>query len=51
MSLATVSAARIYMGQLQNKTGEENKLFFENFPYTGLSKVHIYETIKVQTIS
>lgn len=39
MSVPTVTAARIYLGQLQNTTGEENKLFFEKFPYTGLSQV------------
>lgn len=39
MSVATVTAARIYQGQLHNKTGEEDKLFFETFPHTGLSKV------------
>lgn len=42
MSIATITAARIYQGQLQNKTGEENKLFFEKFPYTGLSKVYLF---------
>lgn len=39
MSVATVTAARIYQGQRHNKTGEEDKLFFETFPHTGLSKV------------
>lgn len=39
MSIATLTAARIYMGQLENKTGESEMLSFEKFPYTGLSKV------------
>lgn len=39
MSIATLTSARIYMGQLQNKTGENEMLSFEKFPYTGLSKV------------
>lgn len=34
MSLATVAAARMYMG------GEEKSLSFEKFPHFGLSKVH-----------
>lgn len=39
MGVSTVTAARILKGQLQNKTGEEEKLHFEAFPYVGLSKV------------
>lgn len=39
MSIPTVAAARIYKGQLNNRTGEEEELSFEGFPYTGLSKV------------
>lgn len=35
MSLATVAAARMYMG------GEEKSLSFERFPHFGLSKVYI----------
>lgn len=41
LSVPTITAARIYQGQLHNKTGEEDELFFEKFPYTGLSKVNI----------
>ena len=37
--MSTVTAARILKGQLQNKTGEEESLRFEEFPYLGLSKV------------
>lgn len=40
MSLSTITAARIRKGQLKGNTGEEEKLFFENFPWTGLSKVN-----------
>lgn len=41
MSIPTLTASRIYLGQRQNRTGEETKLSFEDFPYTGLSKVSI----------
>lgn len=39
MSLSTVAAARIHKGQLKGNPGEEDGLSFEQFPYTGLSKV------------
>lgn len=39
MSIPTVTAARIYAGQLRGQRGEEAKLSFEKFPYIGLSKV------------
>lgn len=39
MSIPTITAARIYMGQLQDQLGEEAMLSFEQFPVTGLSKV------------
>lgn len=39
MSLSTVAAARIYMGQMENRTGESDSLSFEKFPNIGLSKV------------
>lgn len=39
MSVPTIAAARIYKGQLDQRTGENSKLSFENFPTTGLSKV------------
>lgn len=39
MSIATVTAARIYKGQKQGKSGEEEQLAFERFPYTALAKV------------
>lgn len=41
MSVATLAASRIYMGQKQGHTGEESVLSFETFPYVGLSKVNI----------
>ncbi|MBI2381650.1 MAG: alkaline phosphatase [Gammaproteobacteria bacterium] len=40
MSLATVNAARVLEGQRAGGTGEENRLFFETFPYTGLIKTY-----------
>lgn len=39
MSIPTITAARIYSGQLRNRSGEESILSFEYFPYTGISKV------------
>lgn len=41
MSIATVTAARIRQGQLNNKTGEEHVLSWEKFPHVALSKVSL----------
>nr|UXP86336.1 membrane-bound alkaline phosphatase isoform X3 [Megoura viciae] len=40
MSLTTLTAARIYKGQLQNTSGESEHLSFELFPFTGISKTY-----------
>ncbi|CAI6351944.1 unnamed protein product [Macrosiphum euphorbiae] len=40
MSLTTLTAARIYKGQLQNTSGESEHLSFEQFPFTGISKTY-----------
>ncbi|MFQ6371675.1 alkaline phosphatase [Shewanella sp. YIC-542] len=40
MGVSTLTAARIYQGQKANKGGEENRLSFENFPYSALSKTY-----------
>jgi alkaline phosphatase len=40
MSMATITAARIFEGQQQGETGEENLLSFEEFPATALSKTY-----------
>jgi len=40
MSIATVTAGRIMKGQLQNKSGEETRLSFDEFPHVGLSKTY-----------
>ena len=42
MSITTVTAARILDGQRKGSSGEENRLSFENFPATALSRT--YET-------
>lgn len=42
MSIATITAARIYQGQLKGQRGEEDQLSFEKFPYVGLSKVLLF---------
>jgi alkaline phosphatase len=43
MGLSTITAARILEGQLKGKTGEENRLSFDNFPYTALSKTYSWD--------
>ena len=40
MGISTVTAARIYEGQLQGQSGEENQLSWESFPHTALSKTY-----------
>ncbi|KAI8795374.1 alkaline phosphatase, tissue-nonspecific isozyme [Biomphalaria glabrata] len=40
MGLSTITAGRIYQGQKKGKSGEENKLAFEQFPYLALSKTY-----------
>lgn len=40
MSLTTVAAARILQGQRKGGPGEENRLSWENFPDTALSKTY-----------
>jgi alkaline phosphatase len=40
MGLSTIAAARIREGQLKGRTGEENALSFERFPYVSLSKTY-----------
>jgi alkaline phosphatase len=43
MGVSTLTAARILEGQLKGKTGEENRLSFENFPYSALSKTYSWD--------
>ncbi|WP_417760852.1 alkaline phosphatase [Shewanella sp.] len=40
MGVSTLTAARIYQGQAAGNTGEENRLSFETFPYSALSKTY-----------
>ncbi|EKE77588.1 alkaline phosphatase [Gallaecimonas xiamenensis] len=40
MGVSTLTAARIFEGQQQGKSGEENRLSFETFPYSGLVKTY-----------
>lgn len=40
MGVTTVTAARIFEGQLRGESGEENRLSFEDFPYAALSKTY-----------
>lgn len=39
MSVPTITAARIFSGQLKGQSGEESQLSFEKFPFTGFAKV------------
>lgn len=40
MGLSTVAAARIMEGQLRGESGEENLLYFEQFPHLALAKTY-----------
>jgi len=40
MGLSTVTAARIFDGQLRGESGEENSLSFEQLPYLALAKTY-----------
>jgi len=40
MGVSTVTAARIFEGQLKGMMGEENNLSFDTFPYTGMAKTY-----------
>uniref|UniRef100_A0A1B6CV61 Alkaline phosphatase n=2 Tax=Clastoptera arizonana TaxID=38151 RepID=A0A1B6CV61_9HEMI len=40
MSMPTVTASRIYKGQLGGEMGEEGALSFDYFPWTGISKTY-----------
>ena len=43
MGVTTLTAARIFEGQLRGQSGEENRLFFEDFPYLALSKTYTWD--------
>lgn len=40
MGVSTVTASRIFEGQLRGESGEENSLSFDRFPYVGMSKTY-----------
>ena len=40
MGVTTLTAARILEAQMRGESGEENRLSFENFPYSALSKTY-----------
>src|SRR5437868_4969085 len=40
MGVSTITASRIFEGQLRGESGEENRLSFEEFPYRALSKTY-----------
>lgn len=39
MGMSTITAGRIFKGQLEGRSGEEGYLSFEKFPHVGLAKV------------
>lgn len=40
MGISTLTAARIFEGQMRGESGEENRLSFEEFPFSALSKTY-----------
>ncbi len=40
MGVSTLTASRIFEGQQRGESGEENRLSFENFPFSALSKTY-----------
>jgi len=40
MGVSTLTASRIFEGQRRGESGEENRLSFEEFPYSALSKTY-----------
>lgn len=40
MGVSTQTAARIFEGQMRGESGEENRLSFEQFPFSALSKTY-----------
>jgi len=40
MGVSTLTASRIFEGQQRGESGEENRLSFEEFPYSALSKTY-----------
>jgi alkaline phosphatase len=40
MGMSTITAGRIYAGQRAGGSGEEHRLSFEEFPFTGLAKTY-----------
>ena len=46
LGITVSTAARIYKGQKRGKTGEEERLNFEKFPYVSLLKVKKYKKVQ-----
>jgi alkaline phosphatase len=40
MGISTITASRIFAGQLEGNPGEEHRLSFEEYPFTGLVKTY-----------
>ncbi|XP_077514921.1 alkaline phosphatase-like [Amblyomma americanum] len=45
MGISTITAARVFKGQLAGKTGETSALIFEKFPHASLSKVYCVDRL------
>lgn len=43
LGITTITAARIYDGQLRGETGEENVLSWEVFPWSALAKTYLVD--------
>ncbi|WP_187788096.1 alkaline phosphatase, partial [Salmonella sp. S146_54837] len=51
MGIPSVTAGRIYKGQQNGRTGEEEKLHFENFPHAGLVKTYSTDAQTADSVS
>jgi hypothetical protein len=51
MGLPTITASRIYKGQLQKENGEEGYHSYDMFPDVGLVKVRIFSIIEDQQLN
>lgn len=50
MSIPTLAASRMYLGQKQGHSGEESQLSFEEFPDIGLVKVSVIIACTVEQV-
>jgi alkaline phosphatase len=48
MGISTITAGRIYAGQLKGQTGEEHQLSFDKFPNIALAKARVFNLDFIQ---